>query len=59
MSDPGAGVEWVDTAGEEVVVVVTEDRLPVEGDTAAGRLEGPSRGRSGFFWDPRVVSRLV
>lgn len=48
MSDPGAGVEWVDTAEEEVVVVVTEDGLPPADDTAAGRLEGPSRGRNGF-----------
>lgn len=39
MSDAGAGVEWVDTAEEEVVVVVTED------DTAAGRLEAPRPAR--------------
>lgn len=43
MSDTGAGVQWVDTAEEEVVVVVTED------DTAAGRLEGPRTG-PGSTW---------
>lgn len=49
MSDPGAGVEWVDTA-EEVVVVVTENRLPAVDATAAGRLE--VRGRAGSVYEP-------
>lgn len=63
MSDTGAGVQWVDTAEEEVVVVVTED------DTAAGRLEGPEAG-PGFYlgshwsalsyqWDLSPTSQVV
>lgn len=54
MSDPGAGVEWVDTAEEEVVVVVTEDGLPPADDTAAGRQAGGSEPRP-----ERVLSRSL
>lgn len=38
MSDTGVGVEWVDTA-EEVVVVVTENSLSPEDNSAPGRAE--------------------
>lgn len=37
MSDTGVGVEWVDTAEE--VVVVTENSLSPEDNSAPGRAE--------------------
>lgn len=47
MSGTSHGVEWVETTEE---VVVTEECLPPEGNTSAGRIQAPHSTLSVLYW---------